>query len=124
MTIAKNIKTIRERYGLSQKEFADIAGVTNKAVSSWENGTKEPRMGPIERIANHFGLKKSDIIDNQDIETKIITDGSIVKVLAILMKSKENTVKDLKLEIIKDFVQIDMTIEQLKALSAFIKTMK
>ena len=66
MSIAINIKELRLKHGLSQKEFAKIAGVSDKAVSTWENGTKEPRMGTIQKIADYFGLKKSDIIEDKD----------------------------------------------------------
>lgn len=59
MGIKENIKRIREIYDLTQQELADIAGVTNKAVSAWESGLSEPRMGAIERIANRFGITKS-----------------------------------------------------------------
>lgn len=66
MSIAINIKELRLKHGLSQKEFAKIAGVSDKAVSTWENGTKEPRMGTIQKIADYFGLKKSDIIEDKE----------------------------------------------------------
>lgn len=61
--IAKNIKKLREKHNLTQKEFAEIAGVTDKSVSAWETGQKEPRMGAIQKIADHFGILKSDIIE-------------------------------------------------------------
>lgn len=64
MIIHKNLKYIREKYGLSQQEFGEIAGVTDKAVSTWELGLKTPRMGSIEKISNHFGIPKSKIIDD------------------------------------------------------------
>ncbi len=70
MTISENIKNLRLKYGLSQKQLGVIAGVTDKAVSTWEQGTKEPRMGAIQKIADHFGIKKSDIIEDRDIATK------------------------------------------------------
>lgn len=74
MGISENIKIIRERYNLTQDELAEIAGVTNKAVSTWELGIKEPRIATIEKIANHFGLKKSNIIEDggmnlQEVQT-------------------------------------------------------
>lgn len=64
MSIGENIKRLREQYGLSQTELGKIAGVSDKAVSTWETGQKTPRMGAIQRIADHFGLKKSDIIED------------------------------------------------------------
>ena len=63
MRIADNIKRIREQYHLTQEDLGKIAGVSNKAVWTWENGTAIPRMGAIQRIADHFGLPKSVIID-------------------------------------------------------------
>lgn len=64
MGISENIKNLRQKYNLSQKDLALIAGVTDKAVSTWENGLKEPRMGTIQKIADHFGIKKSDLIED------------------------------------------------------------
>ena len=68
MSISENIKILREKYKLSQKDLAQIAGVTDKAVSTWERGIKEPRMGAIQRIADHFGLKKSDLIEDNGMK--------------------------------------------------------
>lgn len=67
MPISENIKMIRERYNLSQKELAEIAGVSDKAVSTWENGSKKPRMGAIQKIADYCGLKKSNIIEDDGL---------------------------------------------------------
>ena len=36
------IKGLREKANLSQREFADAIGVSVSAVSSWENGKKVP----------------------------------------------------------------------------------
>ena len=68
MAIGDNIKKLREIHDLSQKDLALIAGVTDKAVSTWENGVKEPRMGTIQKIADHFGLQKSNIIEENGLE--------------------------------------------------------
>ena len=64
MSIQKNIKALREKHNMSQQDFGKIAGVSDKAVSAWENGTRTPRMGAIEKIANHFGINKSEIIED------------------------------------------------------------
>lgn len=66
MSIGKNIKKLRDKHNLNQKEMGEIAGVSDKAVSTWEKGLKEPRMGAIQKIADHFGILKSDIIEDQD----------------------------------------------------------
>lgn len=68
MSIGLNIKKLREVAGLSQVEFAKIAGVSDKAVSTWENDNKTPRMGTIQKIAEYFGISKSQIIDDLPLD--------------------------------------------------------
>lgn len=66
MSISDNIKKIREDYNLTQQQLGAIAGVSDKAVSKWELGTAEPRMGAVQKISDHFGIPKSRIIDTYD----------------------------------------------------------
>lgn len=80
MSIGKNIKKLREIHNLSQKDLAEIAGVTDKAVSTWENGIKDPRMGSIQKIADHFGILKSDIIEDKDSKVNYIDSAKTAKV--------------------------------------------
>lgn len=64
MSIAENIRRLREAHHLTQRELGEIAGVSDKAVSTWELGVKEPRMGAVARIAAHFGIPKSAVLDD------------------------------------------------------------
>lgn len=64
MSIRANIIKLREIYGITQEQLADIAGVSRGAVSQWEGGFSEPRMGSIQKIADHFGLSKSNVIED------------------------------------------------------------
>ena len=62
MSIADNIKKIRKEYNLTQDELGAIAGVSGGAVSTWERGTAEPRMGAIQKMSDKLGISKSDIV--------------------------------------------------------------
>ena len=66
MSIGDNIKRLRLAENLSQAELGKIAGVTDKAVSTWESGLKVPRMGAVEKMAAHFGVPKSVILDDAE----------------------------------------------------------
>lgn len=73
MGIPENIKKLRFLFDLTQQDLAEVAGVTKNAVSQWENGRAEPRMGAIERMAQCYGLSKSHIIEDggmDDIDPK------------------------------------------------------
>ncbi len=54
MAIRENIIKLREMNQITQEQLADIAGVSRGAVSQWEGGFSEPRMGAIQRMADHF----------------------------------------------------------------------
>lgn len=79
MGIAENIKRLRQEAGMSQAEFGAIAGVTDKAVSTWETGAKEPRMGAIQKIADHFHVSKSDIIEDADVSAPVSVSDEALK---------------------------------------------
>lgn len=64
MSIAYNIRKLREIFDLTQSDLAEVAGVTKNAVSQWENGRAEPRMGAIERMCACYGLRKSYLIED------------------------------------------------------------
>lgn len=67
--IGNNIKKLRETYKLTQADLGKIAGVSDKAVWTWENGTAEPRMGAIQKIADYFGIPKATLIDGSETVT-------------------------------------------------------
>lgn len=64
MAISDNIKKLRDIFDVTQSELGRVAGVTENAVSKWENGYAEPRMGAIERIAACYGITKMHIIED------------------------------------------------------------
>ena len=68
MTFGKRLKRLRESQGLTQVDLASKVGVTDKAVSTWENDVFIPRMGTIEKLAYFFGVKKSFLMgEDSDI---------------------------------------------------------
>lgn len=64
MGVRENIIRLRTLSAMTQEEFGAIAGVTRSAVSQWEGGFSEPRMGNVEKLAAHFNIPKSWIVDD------------------------------------------------------------
>lgn len=56
------ICSMRESNNLTQKEFAKMLDVSDKAVSKWENGQAIPRMETLEKIAQTFGTTVEELI--------------------------------------------------------------
>ena len=71
--IASNIKALRKRFGVTQRELAEAVGVTENAVSKWETGRSVPRMGTIERIATHYGIAIRSIVDDDGMAERSTT---------------------------------------------------
>ena len=67
MSIGDNIKKWREHRNLKQSELAEMLGVSDKTVSSWEINRTEPKMGMVEKISSALHCKKTDIIGIDDV---------------------------------------------------------
>lgn len=56
------IKEARIKKNYTQSELGDLLGVTNKAVSRWENGESFPDVGVLESLSMVLDLKIQDIV--------------------------------------------------------------
>lgn len=63
MEMSRKIYLLRTENNLTQSEFAKIAGATDKAVSSWEKGTRAPKLQYTKPICEHFGIDLNTFID-------------------------------------------------------------
>jgi repressor LexA len=65
---AKNLRHYMESRGKSQKELAEIVGVSAPTVNEWLKAKKYPRIDKIEILSNYFGILKSDLIEEKTEE--------------------------------------------------------
>lgn len=56
MNNAGKIKKLRKEFKLSQKELADMVGVSQAAVYYWEQNERKPKVEQIIRLAEIFGV--------------------------------------------------------------------
>lgn len=63
--IGKNIKKYRNLHNETSLELSEIIGVSRSTISEWENGNKMPRAGSIEKLAQHWNIPKSKILNEQ-----------------------------------------------------------
>ena len=61
--ISRKIYSLRTNYNLTQAQLAKIAGVSDKAISAWELGTRDPKIKSIQKICAHFGIDVNSFID-------------------------------------------------------------
>ncbi len=76
----EHIFELRKKSGLSQSELAEKIGVTNKAVSKWENGKAKPSTDVLRKLAVLFGQPIDELMqmrkERKDMKiTKIVITG-------------------------------------------------
>ena len=84
--IAENITHFRKQRGITQKELAKEVGITASTMTDYMKLRSAPSFGVIQKLADYFGVKKSDIDttfkeesttslpDASDLLTQQITD--------------------------------------------------
>ena len=106
--VAKNIKYLRTYYNMSQLDVAERIGASDKAISAWELGTREPKMVYIQKMADLFCIPTDNFI-NDDISTyatlptkeTLTLDTQIINILSQLNIEQ----KEILLALIKQWQQ-------------------
>ena len=55
-TFGEVLKQLREKAGLSQRELAERAGTSQKAISFWEKGEREPTLSNLQKLCTALGV--------------------------------------------------------------------
>lgn len=72
----KTIKTLRERKSLTQKQLADILGVSDKTISKWETSKGYPDITIVEQLSLALGVSLSELFtgnikENQNLSANL-----------------------------------------------------
>ena len=74
------IREARTKKNYTQSKLGDLLGVSNKAVSRWENGESFPDVGILENLATVLDIRIQDIITGN---TEVNDDGVVDEVVRI-----------------------------------------
>lgn len=66
MNIGEKVKSLRKQSNMSLRELAQNTGLSKTTLSDLENGTKNPSLDTVEKIATAFGLTSSDLLQKTD----------------------------------------------------------
>ena len=73
---AKRLYELRVAHGYSQLELASFVGVSNKAISKWENANAEPSLKTLKKLSEIYNLNIDEILS-----TKKTNDKQIYKIV-------------------------------------------
>ena len=70
---------LRKKAGLSQTQLGEKVGLSNKAVSKWENGLAKPGLDIVHKLADVLGVSVDDLLSGvsgeKQISRNVITGG-------------------------------------------------
>lgn len=68
--IGKFMRKLRKEKNMTQQELADKIGVTDRAISKWENGRGLPDLSLIKPLCKELGITINELISGEKIEKK------------------------------------------------------
>ena len=85
--IGKFIADARKNKNMTQQELADKIGVTDRAISNWENGRRLPDYSLLKDLSEKLGVSINEILAGEKIEEKDImkkSDENIIKLTELI----------------------------------------
>lgn len=92
---AENLNKYMAESGKSRKEVCEALGFNYFTFTSWANGSKYPRMDKVEKIAEYFGILKSDLIEDKKEKPADSNDELSAKKRAFIEKVKQMSEEEL-----------------------------
>ena len=92
ITVGKFIAEQRKQLSLTQKQFAEQLGVTDKAVSRWETGKGYPDIETSVEIAKIFNVTINDVLSgkiNKPEEKETAAEQNIIDALKEILRVKK-----------------------------------
>lgn len=78
-TIGKRIQALRKERGLTQKQLAELIGVTPQAVSKWETDESCPDISILSSLANVLGVSTDELLGADTQQRDIpVREGEVV----------------------------------------------
>lgn len=62
-SMGETISSLRKEKGMTQKELADMLGITDKAVSKWERNVAYPDIATIPALAEILGVSAEELLN-------------------------------------------------------------
>ena len=63
------LRELRENRQLSMAQLAIVIGVSDAAISNWENGVNEPKASYLIKLADYFCVTAEELLGREDYGT-------------------------------------------------------
>lgn len=84
--LAKNLRFYREKSGLTQRQLADLSGMSKAAITDWEGGSASPSLSNIGQVAEALGIADTDLLAGGEPPKPITVRATPLEAVEILRK--------------------------------------
>ncbi len=91
--IGKFILELRKEKNMTQMDLADKIGVTDRAISKWENGKGMPDLSLIQPLCKELGITINDLLSGEKIDKNDYQEKFEENVLNTIKYSNEKIIK-------------------------------
>lgn len=67
----KNLRFLRNKYGMTQKDIAELLGVSQKSISKYEKCERTPTIENVTKLADYFGVTLDQFVKQDLSETEV-----------------------------------------------------
>lgn len=71
---SRNLNRYVAKSGENQKDIAKAIGVSAGTFCDWMKGRAYPRMDKVQLLADYFGIKKSDLVEDVNVSKETISN--------------------------------------------------
>ena len=93
--IGKFILKLRKEKNMTQQELADKIGVTDRAISKWENGRGMPDLSLMKPVCDELGITINELISGENLDKKEYKEKSEENIINTISYS-DNKIKKTK----------------------------
>ena len=101
---ARNLKRFVDMSGKDRKEIVKALGIPYSTLTDWMNGNKYPRINNMEKLAEYFGVSKSDLIEDFEDKKK---DNDKLATIIVKLRMDKDLLKVTEKIVSLDKVQVD-----------------
>lgn len=98
--IGKFIKEKRNKKSITQSELAEMLGISDRAISKWENGICLPDAGTMPELCKILNITINDLFSGEVVDMKEYDKKSEENLIALKKESEEKDKKLLDIEIL------------------------
>lgn len=115
MGVGQNIKSLRKKKGLQQKELAAMIGQTATSIMHYEKEDRKPSQEVIEKIATALNVSPTTLLDWDDWEKRFNHNGNLSREAKLIDEIKLLFGKEAS-QLLEMFIELD-DIEKEKSIS-------